>query len=76
MIEITTLSATLICFGYAAAFGFGIIQTIRFQNAQKMWRCIRNELVEYGMYDEFKQKRYESFDRFKAECENSNSSGD
>lgn len=76
MVTISIFGIILTVAVSAGSFMFAIVQTIRFQNAQKMWQCIRNELVEYGMYDEFKQKRYESFDRFKAECENSNSSGD
>lgn len=76
MITVSIFGIILTVAVSAASFMFAIVQSIRLQNEQQLRKSLRNELIEYGMFDEFRKRRYESFGKFIEECKQSNSSGD
>lgn len=74
MVTISIFGIVLTVIVAGASFMFGIVQSIRLKNEQESLENLNREIKEYGMYEEFKAKRYASFQKFIDECKQSNSS--
>lgn len=74
MVTISIFGIVLTVIVAGASFMFAIVQSIRLKNEQELRESLRNELIEYGMYEQLREKRYECFRKFINECKQSNSS--